>query len=121
MIGPVHTQVESRFGGGTGFSCLEAGPIPAVSVGERRGFTSSWVGDALDVSIKNAIECLLVFTVCFLSCCFPGMSEFLSVRHRGERLADDETVEFVCSGGEPGALGRGERDRHRVVVFCVVG
>ena len=49
----------------------------------------------------------------------PG--EFLSVRHRGERLAYYETVEFVCSGGEPGALGRGERDRHRVVVFGVVG
>jgi hypothetical protein len=85
------------------------------------GFTCSWVVDVLDVSIKNAVECFLVLTVCFLSCCFPGMSEFLSVRHRGERLADDETVEFVCSGGEPGALGRGERDRHRVVVFCVVG
>ncbi len=74
MIGPVHTQVESRFGGGTGFSCLEAGPIPAVSVGELRGFKSSWVGDVLDVSIKDAIECFLVFTVCVLSCCFPGMS-----------------------------------------------
>jgi hypothetical protein len=76
VIDPVHTQVESRFGDGTGVLCLEAGLIPAVSVGERRGVKSSWVGDVLDGSIKNAIECFLVFTVCFLSCCFPGMSEF---------------------------------------------
>ncbi len=81
MIDPVHTQVESRFGDGTGVSCREAGPIPAVSVGERRGFNSSWVGDVLDGIIKNAIECFLVLTVCFLSCYFPGMSEFLSVGH----------------------------------------
>jgi hypothetical protein len=52
---------------------------------------------------------------------FSRDERVLSVCHRGERLAYDETVEFVCSGGEPGAFGRGERDRHRVVVFGVVG
>ena len=31
--------------------------------------------------IKNAIECFLVVTICFLSFCFPGMSEFRSVGH----------------------------------------
>ena len=90
-------------------------------MGEVRGYKGIWIVDILDGSLNDAIECFLVLTVCFLSCCFPGMSEFLSVCHRGERLAYDETVEFVCSGGEPGALGRGERDRHRVVVFGVVG
>jgi hypothetical protein len=51
------------------------------------------------------------------------MSEFLSVRHRGERLAHEETMEFIGSGGEPGASWRGwvGVDRHRVVVFCVLG
>jgi hypothetical protein len=59
--------------------------------------------DILDVGFNDAIKFLLVLTIFFLSVCFPGMSEFLSVRHRGERLAHDETVEFIGSGGEPGA------------------
>jgi hypothetical protein len=56
---------------------------------------------------NDAIECLLIFTICFLSAFFPGMSEFLSVGHRGERFAHDETMEFIGSGGEPGAFVRG--------------
>ncbi len=86
--------------------CLRGEPVPAVSVGECRGYKSSWVVDVLDGSIKYAIECFLVLTICFLSVCFPGMSEFLSVHHRGERLAYDEASEFFGSGRKPGASGR---------------
>ena len=105
--GLVHTQVEGLFGDGMRVWFLRGVPLPAMSVGECWGFKCRWVFDVLDVGIKNAIEGLLVFTVRVLSGCFPGMSEFLSVGHRGERFAHDETMEFIGSGGEPGAFVRG--------------
>ena len=79
--GPVHTQVEGRFGDGMRVWCLRGVPVPAMSVGECWGFKCRWVFDVVDVGIKNAIECFLVLTVCFLSFCFPGMSKFRSVVH----------------------------------------
>ncbi len=77
-----------------------------MSVRERRGFKSSWVVDVEDLSIKYTIKLLFVLTIFFLSVCFQGMRESLSVRHCGERLAYDETSEFIGSGGKPGASVR---------------
>ena len=70
------------------------------------GYKSSWVVDIEDLSSKEAIQVVLVLTIFLLSCCFPGVSEFLSIRHGGERLGDDKASEFIGSSRKPGASVR---------------
>ena len=97
--------------------------LPTVRMDGGRWYEGGGIIDILNVGIKDAIKCCFVLTICFLFGCFPGMCESLGVRHWSDHLSLNETVEFISSGGEPGAPGSGgdKGGRHRGIDEGVIG